>query len=176
MSELYHPYRNLTGGAWISGNLHAHTTNSDGERSQQDVIDSYARLGHGFLMISDHDTYTSDQELETLDSKGMILISGNEITANGPHLLHVGASSLVHLHENRQEVIDPFLRQKLRNDRFLVNGHIIDPSVRPVKARVQPFDQRRVDGDIDRLCDESPCFIVDARGWTRRWRRGRTCS
>ena len=106
MAVLEHPYTNLSGGEWISGNLHAHTTNSDGERSPQRVVDTYAELGHGFLMISDHDTYTSEADLSSLDNRGMVLIPGNEISANGPHMLHVAAESLVAPNADRQKIID----------------------------------------------------------------------
>jgi hypothetical protein len=106
MGRLEHPYHDLAGGEWISGNLHSHTANSDGDRATQEVIDVYAELGHGFLMISDHDTFTSGEDYRSFDDRGLILIPGNEITANGPHMLHVGASSLVEPFEDRQMVID----------------------------------------------------------------------
>lgn len=106
MPELEHPYSNLTGGEWLRGNLHAHTTASDGERSLQQVIDVYASLGHGFLMISNHDVYTSEDDYAAADSRGLVLIPGNEISANGPHLLHVGPGGRVEPHDNRQRVVD----------------------------------------------------------------------
>lgn len=106
MAILEHPYHGLTGGEWISGNLHAHTNNSDGDRSTQEVIDVYAKLGYGFLMVSDHDTFTSGADYRAFEDHGLILIPGNEITANGPHMLHVGASSLIEPSEDRQMVID----------------------------------------------------------------------
>ena len=105
-ASIRNPYSDITGGIWLEGNLHSHTTNSDGERSLQEVIDFYAELGHGFLMISDHDTFTSDTEYAGIDSRGMVLIPGNEITANGPHLLHVGAGGLIEPFADRQKIID----------------------------------------------------------------------
>ena len=106
MALLEHPYNNLSGGRWLSGNLHAHTTASDGERSQQAVIDDYAGRGHGFLMISDHDVFTSADDYRQFDSRGMILVPGTEITAHGPHMLHIGATALVPPDADRQRVVD----------------------------------------------------------------------
>ena len=106
MITIEHPYQNLTDGKWIKGNLHTHTTSSDGERPHQAVIDDYASRGHGFLMISDHDIYTSADDYLAFDNQGLILIPGNEVTANGPHMQHIGASSLIAPDENRQQVID----------------------------------------------------------------------
>ena len=103
---IEHPYTELSGGRWLAGNLHAHTTASDGQRDHQAVIDDYAGRGHGFLMISDHDILTDAEDYADFDPHGMILVPGNEITANGPHMLHVGASGLVEPDAERQCVID----------------------------------------------------------------------
>jgi len=92
MLKIENPYEDLTGGQWLKGNLHTHTTASDGERPHQSVIDDYAGRRYDFLMISDHDVYTSAKELSHFPSRGMVLIPGNEVTANGSHLLHVNAS------------------------------------------------------------------------------------
>ena len=106
MISIDNPYEKLTGGTWVKGNLHTHTTNSDGRMELQEVIDKYALLGYQFLMISDHDYLTSQEELNLSDSRGMVLIPGNEISQNGPHLLHVNARTYVKAAENRQEAID----------------------------------------------------------------------
>ncbi len=103
---FYNPYEALSNGRWLIGNLHAHTTASDGESSHQEVVDEYAKRGHGFLMISDHDTYASAELYDGIDTDGMILIPGTEITAGGPHLLHVGAGRLVDPDPERQRVVD----------------------------------------------------------------------
>ncbi|MCL4691532.1 MAG: CehA/McbA family metallohydrolase [Candidatus Hydrogenedentes bacterium] len=87
---------------WVKGNLHSHTTNSDGKRSPQEVVDTYAARGYGFLTISDHD-YLTDPA--TLRDHGMTLIPGNEVTARGPHVLHIGASQLLDPDPDRQTVL-----------------------------------------------------------------------
>ena len=56
--KITHPYENLNGGSWLRGNLHTHTTNSDGTHDMQNVINTYANLGYDFLSISDHDIFT----------------------------------------------------------------------------------------------------------------------
>ncbi len=90
------------GTAWLRGNLHAHTTESDGTLPPQEVVAFYAKLGYDFLMISDHDKVTPT---EGLDAKGMTLIAGNEITAKGPHLLHVNAHARIAPDPDRQKII-----------------------------------------------------------------------
>ncbi len=90
-------------GPWLRGNLHTHTTASDGNLSPQDTVDAYAAMGYDFLAITDHDRVTP---LDPLDPKGMTLIPGNEITANGPHMIHVGAPERVEPFRDRQSAID----------------------------------------------------------------------
>lgn len=88
---------------WLRGNIHTHTTQSDGKKSPQEVVDIFAGLRYDFLMISDHDKVTP---VDALDAKGMTLISGNEISAKGPHLLHVGTTTVIAPDVNRQQVLD----------------------------------------------------------------------
>ncbi len=107
MSHLEHPYSDPSAdGEWVRGNLHAHSTHSDGKLDPQAVIDLYAGYGHGFLMLSDHDTYFSPADCAGLEAHGLVLIPGNEISSSGPHLLHVNPNRLIPPRENRQEIID----------------------------------------------------------------------
>ena len=106
--KLIHPYTDLTGGAWLRGNLHAHSTRSDGARDPEAVIDAYVRRGYDFLMLSDHDITSTRAECAawTARTGGMILIPGNEITANGPHILHVDADRHVGPDMPRQRILN----------------------------------------------------------------------
>ena len=106
MRGIDHPYRNLAKSQWLRGNLHTHTTNTDGQNKPQSVIDKYARLGHDFLAISDHDIYTAGKQYRTWNNKGMIMMPGNEISASGPHILHVAPDRFVEPLMPRQEVIN----------------------------------------------------------------------
>lgn len=98
--ELANPY--AAPGAWFRGNLHTHTTESDGKREPQAVIDDYAARGYDFLMISDHDRLTDPGRYDAADLQ---LIPGNEVTAKGPHLLHVQADRVVEPRPDRQQVL-----------------------------------------------------------------------
>ncbi len=106
MTKITNPYAGLSGGSWLRGNLHSHSTRSDGTRSPQVVLDDYARRGYDFLMLSDHDVYSAPEDYAQWDAKGMVLISGNEVSANGPHILHVDADRRVDPLKDRQKVLD----------------------------------------------------------------------
>jgi len=52
-------------GNWFKGNLHMHTTESDGEFTPQQAVDAYHEQGYDFLAITDHDTVTDVDALMT---------------------------------------------------------------------------------------------------------------
>ncbi|OPX58699.1 MAG: hypothetical protein A4E29_01481 [Methanomassiliicoccales archaeon PtaB.Bin134] len=52
----YNPY--ASGGTWYKGQLHSHSTRSDGELGPSDVVARYAGLGYKFIAISDHHSVT----------------------------------------------------------------------------------------------------------------------
>ena len=107
-ASLVNPYaRNPnTQYRWLKGNLHAHSTRSDGTRAPQTVLDLYANLGYDFVALTDHDVFSNYADL---DPKGMILLMGNEVTSFGPHILQIGSTAIAPPNENRQKVIDDIL-------------------------------------------------------------------
>lgn len=120
MTKLLNPYQQIhSKGNWYRGNLHAHTIKSDGHQTVQAVIDDYAKKNYDFLMISDHDIFMSAADYRKFDSRGMVLIPGNEVTRNGTHILHVNADRLLDPSCHRQEVLNEI--QKTRG--FAVIGH-----------------------------------------------------
>lgn len=104
--KLEHPYHDLTNGFRLRGNLHAHTQRSDGLLSPEEVIQAYRGKGYDFLMISDHDIFATREWLDGLDRQELIYIPGNEISANGRHLLHVNATSWIAPNPQRQVVLN----------------------------------------------------------------------
>ncbi len=100
---LDHPYHDLTDGLWLRGNLHAHPLPAD---RPFDLISHYARLGYGFLGLTEHDKFYSFNDISDWNHHGIILIPGNEVSKGGPHILHVGANHRIEPYEDRQKVID----------------------------------------------------------------------
>ena len=60
-------------GNWYKGNLHMHTTVSDGKLSPEQAIQKYKEAGYDFLALSDHWA-----ESENKHENGMLLLSGCE--------------------------------------------------------------------------------------------------
>ena len=105
---LVNPYLG-PGTPWLKGNLHTHSTESDGTRAPQEVVDDYAARGYDFLMLSDHDKLSDPKRVK---GHGMVMIPGNEISAKGPHLLHINAKSHIPPDEDRQKILDLIAKEK----------------------------------------------------------------
>ncbi len=73
--------------AWLRGNLHTHTLESDGDSKPEEVVRWYAEHGYDFLVLTDHDKITRVE-----DAAGLVLIPGEEVTDRLPKKpLHVNA-------------------------------------------------------------------------------------
>jgi hypothetical protein len=88
---------------WFRGNLHSHTTESDGRESPAEVMAHYRRQGYDFLCLSDHDMLTRADPAEVPD--GLTILPGFEAGV-GPHILCVGVNELIPKMSDRQAVID----------------------------------------------------------------------
>jgi len=99
--HLESPYKGE--GSWYRGNLHTHTTVTDGELSPEAVIQEYERRGYDFLALSDHDVRIPVEEYQ--DQTKMVLLGGMEVSG-GPHILCIAVSSTFPVEHDRQAVID----------------------------------------------------------------------
>jgi len=62
-------------GKWFKANLHAHTLDSDGDKSFSDRIAEYREHGYHILAITDHET---PHDVRSLSSKEYLVIGGME--------------------------------------------------------------------------------------------------
>jgi hypothetical protein len=76
-------------GKWLRGNLHTHTTESDGRLSLGEVTEFYRSRGYDFLCLTDHNTVSDPSGLSTDD---FLVFSGVEITSweTRHHIVGVG--------------------------------------------------------------------------------------
>jgi hypothetical protein len=74
-------------GHWFRGNLHVHSTLSDGDLAPERVLNWYRSQGYHFLALTDHDVLSEARSL----GDGFITLSGIEVGGTDP------ASGLFHL-------------------------------------------------------------------------------
>lgn len=105
MSTFFNP-----AGPWFKGNLHTHTTRSDGKLTPEEVVQVYQKAGYDFLALTDHWVQSENKRQD-----GMLLLAGCEWdTGNGKnpvfHLIGVGMEQKLTLERTEslrpQQVID----------------------------------------------------------------------
>lgn len=91
-------------GRWFRGNLHSHTTMSDGKLSPQDVVEFYRSRGYDFLCLTDHEKMSDPSGLSTED---FLVFTGVETGSKQSrhHIVGIGCKEL-----------GPFPRQEMAQD------------------------------------------------------------
>lgn len=100
-----------TPGQWYKGNLHTHTTASDGRYTPQERIRDYAEKGYDFLAITDH---FRPAQFELPEGTRLLVFNGVELAARDPrsgkdyHILVPEAEGLppIPLETSPQEAMD----------------------------------------------------------------------
>jgi hypothetical protein len=70
-------------GRWYKGNTHAHTINSDGDSTPDEVARWYREHGYAFVMLTDHNFLTSVDAINALHGadERFLVIRGEEVTS-----------------------------------------------------------------------------------------------
>jgi hypothetical protein len=93
MKTSLHPF-NIPGN-WYKGNLHSHSTESDGIRSPMEVMDWYSSHGYAFNVITDHNHLTIPDKF---GKPPLLAIPGTELTCRRGdqeyHILGIGLDSM----------------------------------------------------------------------------------
>ena len=71
-----------TRGKWYKGNVHAHTTVSDGTRTPETLVDIYREARYDFLSVTDHSVVA---DTSGLGGSGFLLVPGEEICVGRSH-------------------------------------------------------------------------------------------
>lgn len=82
---------------WYKGNLHTHTTNSDGDSPPDVVAKWYKDNGYQFLVLSDHNVLTDPVPLNSslAEAEKFLLFGGEEVTSDfQKRPVHVNAYGL----------------------------------------------------------------------------------
>ncbi len=72
-------------GRWLKGDLHCHTVHSDGLNTVREIVEHAIELGLDFLAITDHNTNTHHNEMDSLSSLPIVLVPGEEVTTYWGH-------------------------------------------------------------------------------------------
>ena len=80
---------------WFKGNIHTHTTESDGDDTPENVVRWYRRHGYDFLVLSDHNHLTLFEYAEGMRRfKRPLMVPGEEVSLSiheGRTPIHINA-------------------------------------------------------------------------------------
>ncbi len=100
--------------SWYRGELHCHSWHSDGENSPESLVNMANAMGLDFLAVTDHNTSSSQRELDTIPDPGLVLVHGVEVTTFKGHFNAWGIKEWVDFRvtspDDMRSVID-FARQ-----------------------------------------------------------------
>lgn len=127
-------------GIWLKGNIHCHTTVSDGVLSPDEIAATYASHGYDFLAMTDHNTFKRHVCPETSE---LLLLTGveHDLAYSKTKCIHVVGIGSEQERENTQyecrkyapkEMKDQELIDMMQNDgQFTVLAH-------PIWSRMEP--------------------------------------
>ena len=84
MIEFKNPFKKK--GNWYKGNLHLHTTNSDGTYTPEEICIVYKNEGYNFIAITDHGKVTSVKK----NFPSFLVIKGAELDNGNFHVVALG--------------------------------------------------------------------------------------
>ncbi|MBQ8248341.1 MAG: CehA/McbA family metallohydrolase [Clostridia bacterium] len=77
-------YTDKNGNRWYRGNLHTHTTVSDGVKTPEETKAIYRSLGYDFIALTDHWEFGEGSDN---DESGLVVLSGIEYNFGGSDML-----------------------------------------------------------------------------------------
>jgi hypothetical protein len=84
-TDLPLPSDDPDGFFWLAGDLHQHSTRSDGVLDPDELFRLNRTRGHSFMALTDHQCFHSEQRV-----RGMVVLSGLEVTTPVGHLNCLG--------------------------------------------------------------------------------------
>jgi len=154
MSRVLFPNPFRAEGSWFKGNLHTHTTNSDGLLTPSQIIFLYQANGYDFLSITDHCKLTDVKEyVERLED--FLLIPGEEIDVGNLHLVALNIDAEIRFNSSPQEIIDEASEQ---------GGEVI--VAHPYWSALTLGDLTEIDGYLGIEVYNATCDVSVAKGYS----------
>lgn len=150
----------LVTGRWYRGNLHMHSTNSDGAKSPEDAVAWYRDAGYDFVALSDHHVVS---DTTAYAQSGFVTIPGIEMHGPDPytgeryHILATGVSGFERSSESwgPQEAID----RVNAGGGFAVMAH-------PYWLGQSAHDMLEIEGFVGMEVFNSVCDVTRAKGFS----------
>jgi len=141
-------------GLWLKGNLHAHTTNSDGLLNPSQIALLYHANGYDFLSITDHGKLTDVREISGR-FENLIILPGEEIDIGNLHLVALNINAEIKSDNSPEDVINEVSEQ---------GGEVI--VAHPYWSALTLRDLQDIDGYLGIEIYNATCDVFVAKGYS----------
>ncbi len=170
-------------GQWYKGNLHTHSTLSDGKRSPEAVVNAYRESGWDFLSLTDHRIYGYHSELSSPDFQvlpGMEMDIWNEELSRHNHIVSIRKETNGHNYQDLSKIEPPKWKGKTSVQQCineLNQAGNLAFYCHPVWSRVELEDMLGLEGLIGVEIYNYGCHVESGTGsaeiyWDSLLRRG----
>ena len=90
-------YTDINGNKWYKGNLHTHTTRSDGRSAPENTVALYKNNGYDFIALTDHWVISETISGDILQIAGCEYDTGNNVVDGIYHVVAIGIDSEINL-------------------------------------------------------------------------------
>ena len=127
-------------GNWYKGNLHSHTTVSDGKMTPEQSVEVYKEHGYNFLALSEHDIYTDYRKQYNTDNFIMI----PAIEASAILYQEEGSSKRLEIHHLHGILGTSEMQKNAKAPLFTHMEHVPRLCGNIQSSDLEPRDRRRV--------------------------------
>ena len=90
-------YTDINGDKWYKGNLHTHTTRSDGRSAPEDTVALYKKNGYDFIALTDHWKISEHISGDILQICGCEYDTGSNVIEGIYHVVAIGINNEIDL-------------------------------------------------------------------------------
>lgn len=146
-------------GKWLRGNLHCHTTNSDGRLTPQEVVDHYSACGYDFLALTDHEVITRTESPKLMLIHGTEIVAGHGILGDSYHVVALNVEDNDALQRHKLESLDSLLDYVAGVKGLAFIAH-------PYWSRLTTRDLSEVDNSLGIEVYNTGCDVLVAKGFS----------
>lgn len=146
-------------GRWLRGNLHCHTTESDGRLPPNEVVDYYSSCGYDFIALTDHEVITRTESRRLKLIHGTEIVAGQGILGDSYHVVALNVEDNDALQRRKLESLDSLLD-------YIAGVKGLAFIAHPYWSRLTTQDLSEVDNTLGIEVYNTGCDVLVAKGFS----------
>jgi len=146
-------------GKWLRGNLHCHTTESDGRWAPQEVVDHYSACEYDFIALTDHEVITKTESQKLTLIPGTEIVAGHAILGDSYHVVALNVEDNDALQKRKLESLGSLLDYVASVKGLAFIAH-------PYWSRLTTQDLSEVNNSLGIEVYNTGCDVLVAKGFS----------